>query len=104
MCHAVHAVIVANRFLPVSAVHPGHTETLKHHHDDEGQGGGVVVKHHHKVVPTALSEQHANQEADDAATHWGIKREHYRSHTDILGIFTKEGSGLTVRPHYDAIL
>lgn len=71
MIYVVSGVI---RFLPVSAVHPGHAETLKHHHDDEGQGGGVVVKHHYKVVPTALREQHANQEADDAAKHWGRER------------------------------
>lgn len=51
---------------PVSSVQPGHAEGLEHNHNNEGQSGRIIIKHQHKVVPTALSEGKAEQEADQA--------------------------------------
>lgn len=66
----------ADKTSPVGSVQPSHTEGLEHHHDDEGQSGRVVVEHGHKVVPAALREDEADEEADDAAEncHMGGKK------------------------------
>lgn len=59
---------------PVSAVQPGHAEGLEHNHNNEGQSGRIIIKHQHKVVPAALSEGKAEQEADHAAENCNVEK------------------------------
>lgn len=59
---------------PVSSVQPGHAEGLEHHHNNEWQSGRIIIKHQDKVVPTALSEGKAEQEADHAAENCNVQK------------------------------
>lgn len=58
---------------PVGSVQPRHAEGLEHNHDNEGQSGRIIIKHRHKVVPTALSEGKAEQEAKHAAENCNVE-------------------------------
>lgn len=60
-------------YKPVCSIQPRHAEGLKHNHDNEGQRGRIIVKHCHKVVPTALSERKAEQEASHAAENCNVE-------------------------------
>lgn len=59
---------------PVSSVQPGHAEGLEHNHNNEGQSGRIIIKHQHKVVPTALREGEAEQEAHHAAENCNVEK------------------------------
>lgn len=61
--------MISHLISPISTVNPRHAESFKDDHDNQRQCCGIIVKHGHKIVATSLSEEQANEEAQDTATH-----------------------------------